>query len=75
MLALFQLLLRDFGECGLGVEFDSIWWFSDNLKGFLKKTQREFVSRLGGKPESEIFMRFVHELELLLKRALKPVRQ
>ena len=64
------MFLGDLGESGLGVEFDSIWWFSDDLEGFLEQTQREVVCGLSGQPQSEVLVRFLHQFELFLQTGL-----
>lgn len=66
VLALLQVLLSDFGECGLGIQLDSIWGFGHHFQGLLQEAQGEFWGRLSSQPQTEVLVGFLKKLQLLL---------
>jgi hypothetical protein len=72
LVGLFKVLLGDTGVDLSDVSTKTIWGLSYDLKRFLKDTERETVSWLGGEPKSEVLIGLLEVLNDGL-HLLKPV--
>jgi len=72
LVRLFKVLLGNTGVDLSDVGTKTIWGLSDDLKRFLKDTERETVSWLGGEPKSEVLIGLLEVLNDGL-HLLKPV--